>query len=384
MLWLSMLFMMAGMNMQMVVRGVLAYDLTNSALVVGIVSAGMAPPIFFLSLFGGAIADRVDRRRLIQIGQFGMAINSGIIALLIHVHVINAWDLVLASVAQGILFAFMMPARQSIIPRLVGDRLTTNALALNATGMSMMTLAAPGVGGLVYGVWGPGAAYDMIAGFNVIALVFSSMLPAVVATGKRKNVTGEMKAAFGYVIEHRIVLALLIIGLGTSMVANPARSLLPVYVEGLFKMGPGAVGLMLSVFGGGAFIGSIFIAGLRKGQRRGLVLIAATTLSGTSVVLLSFAPVYAVAVAIMLFMGLADSGRRALNNALIMEETEDDYRGRVSGIWMMNFGLMPLGVLPVSAAAEYVGVRPAYLVAGAILLAFGLWFLFANRRVREL
>lgn len=382
-----MLFMMAGMNMQMVTRGVLTYDLSQSALLVGIVSAAMAPPIFLFALLGGVVADRFDRKRMIQAGQAGMILNTGTVALLIHTGAIEAWHLVIAALAQGTLFAFMMPARQSIIPNLVGNRLITNALALNASGMSIMTLAAPGVGGVVYAGLGPEYAYDAIAGFNALALAFSTLLPSVIAgTGgsKRRRVLSDMGDAFKYVAKNRTVLALLAIALVTAMIAMPARHLIPVYVEDLFALGAGAVGLMLSVFGAGALVGSIFIAGLRKDSRRGLFLIFTTVLSGSSILFLSAAPVYGVAVAIMFLLGLADSGRRALNNSLIMEETDDEHRGRVSGIWMMNFGLMPAGTVPVAAAAEAFGVRYAYVGAGAILLAFGLWFLITNARLRRL
>lgn len=383
-LWLSMLFMMAGMNMQTVVRGVLTYDLSHSALMVGIVSAGMSPPIFVFALFGGAIADRIDRKRMIQVGQVGMVLNTGVIALLIHMHAIAAWHLLVAAVVQGTLFSFIMPARQSIIPRLVGDKLITNALALNATGMSIMTLAAPGVGGAIYGTLGAGVAYDMIVAFNAIAVIFSTLLPSIIAKGPRKNVLSDMKAAFSYVSRNRTVMALLAIALATTTVSMPARNLLPVYVEELFSMGAGAVGIMLSVSGAGSLVGSLFIAGLQRGSRRGLILLVGAVMSGTSVALLGVAPIFAVGVAIMAMLGLADSGQRALGNSLIMEHTEDDYRGRVSGIWMMNFGLMPLGVLPFAAAASAWGSRIAFGGAGLLLAVFALWFLAMNVRLRRL
>ncbi|MFW6174217.1 MAG: MFS transporter [Chloroflexota bacterium] len=384
-LWLSMLFMMGGMNMQMVTRGVLAYDLTNSAFMVGVISAGMAPPIFVFALYGGTIADRLDRKRIIQVAQLGMILNTGFVAMSIHTDTVTGWHLLGAALVQGVLFAFMMPARQSIIPRLVGDRLISNALALNASGMSIMTLAAPGIGGAVYGAWGPAAAYDIIVAFNVGAVLFSALLPTVKSAGLQESkVLADMLDALRYVRANSTVMALLIIALGTTMIAMPARQLIPVYVEESFALGAGAVGVMLSIFGAGALAGSMFIAGLRRGSRRGLVLIMTTALSGASVLLLSISPIYLVAVAVMFFLGVADSGRRALNNALIMEQTDDEHRGRVSGIWMMNFGLMPLGVVPVAGLAEFFGIREAYAVSGAILLAFGIWFLVVNRKVRDL
>ncbi|MEE8364113.1 MAG: MFS transporter [Dehalococcoidia bacterium] len=382
--WLSMLLMMAGMNMQMVARGVLTYDLSNSPFMVGLVGAGFAPPVLLFSLFGGAVADRMDRKRIILLAQIGMTLLTVVIAAFIHAGAVTIWHLFGASLFQGTLFSFLMPARQSMIPRLVGDRLISNALALNAMGMSMMTLLAPGVGGVIYGAWGPAAAYDAIVLFNLGALVFTWLLPSVVVAGVQRDVLSDIRDGFRYVWRNRTVMALLMIALGTTMLAMPARNLLPVYVEDLFERGPEAVGLMLSVFGGGALVGSIFIAGLRRGARRGLYLVLATLLSGLSIFLLSVAPTYGVAVAVMLFMGLADVGRRALNNALVMEQTDDEHRGRVSGIWMMNFGLMPIGTLSVAGIAQVWGIRLAAAGAGVLLVAFAMWFLLVSRRVRSL
>ena len=131
-LWLGMMAMMASVQMQMVARGYLAYDITNSAALLGVVSAGSAFPILGLSLVGGALADRVERKRVIQVTQ-GF---NGMIALLVGVAIftdrIEWYYLLAASVFQGGVWAFLMPARQALIPQLVGPEQLSNAVALNA------------------------------------------------------------------------------------------------------------------------------------------------------------------------------------------------------------------------------------------------------------
>ena len=388
-LWLSMLLMMGGMNMQMVARGLLAWDLTGSYQMIGLISVGFAPPMLVFGMFGGVIADRIDRKRIIQFGQLGMVANAAVIATAIHTDTITIWYLFGASIFQGTLFAFLMPARQSIIPSIVGDNLMANALALNGMGMSLMTLAAPAVGGVIYAWQGPGAAYDVILALNAGSLVFSAMLPSVIAAGKHRNVLGDLKDALRYAAGNRTIIGLLLIALGTTMFANAARNFLPAYVDDVFGKaidagGPQAVGWMLAVFGAGAFIGSLFIAGLRRGAHRGLWLIGSTLLSGVAVVGLGVAPVLAAAYVFLFFMGLADAGRRSLNNALLMEVVDDEYRGRISGIWMMNFGFMPIGIILYAQLAEIWDIRVASVVAGIGLLATGLWFLLFDRHIRRL
>ncbi|HIF13648.1 MAG TPA: MFS transporter [Dehalococcoidia bacterium] len=388
-LWLSMLLMMGGMNMQMVARGLLAWDLTGSYQMIGLISVGFAPPMLIFGTFGGVIADRVDRKRIIQIGQLGMVANAVVIGTAIHTDTITIWYLFIASIFQGTLFAFLMPARQSIIPAIVGENLMANALALNGMGMSLMTLGAPAIAGMIYAWAGPGFTYDTILVFNASSLIFSALLPSVVAAGKRRNVFGDLKDALRYAAHNGTVIGLLLIALGTTMFANAARNFLPAYVDDIFGKtisagGPETVGWMLAVFGLGAFIGSLFIAGLRRGAHRGLWLIGSTLLSGVAVVGLGLAPMLIMAFVMLFFMGLADAGRRSLNNALLMEVVDDEYRGRISGIWMMNFGFMPIGILLFAQISDVWDIRVASVAAGAGLLLTGLWFLVGDRHIRRL
>ena len=388
-LWLSMLLMMGGMNMQMVARGLLAWDLTGSYQMIGLISVGFAPPMLIFGTFGGVIADRVDRKRIIQVGQIGMVVNAALISAAIHTDTITIWYLFIASIFQGTLFAFLMPARQSIIPAIVGENLMANALALNGMGMSLMTLGAPAIAGIIYAWAGPGFTYDTILVFNASSLIFSALLPSVVATGKRRNVFGDLKDALRYAAHNGTVIGLLLIALGTTMFANAARNFLPAYVDDVFGKaisagGPETVGWMLAVFGLGAFIGSLFIAGLRRGAHRGLWLIGSTLLSGAAVVGLGLAPVLIMAFVMLFFMGLADAGRRSLNNALLMEVVDDEYRGRISGIWMMNFGFMPIGILLFAQISDVWDIRVASVAAGVGLLLTGFWFLVGDRHIRRL
>ena len=283
------------------------------------------------------------------------------------------------------MWAFLMPARQAIIPQIVGKNRMLNAVALNSSGMALTTLAAPGLGGVIYARFEAQTAYFGVVGLTAGAYSLTSFLPEVSRqSGKRRfAVLAEMKEGFRYVRANRTVLALLALALGISVLAMPFRSLLPVMVDQVFSRGPEAVGLMLSMMGLGALFGSLAFAGLRPGQPRGLVLIAATMVSGVSLLLVSATRDYGVALVIMVAMGLGDAGRRALNSALIMEQTDDEHRGRVMGIYMMNFGLMPLGVIPVAVLAEEIGIQGAIRVSAALLTAVAVGFLVLGRRVRS-
>jgi len=376
---------MAAVNIQMLARGYLTWELTKSPIAVVVVGAGFAPPILLLSLYGGAVADRVSRKRIIQLGQLGMLVITLFVGISISTDTVTVYHLTAASVAQGTIWAFLMPARQAIIGQLVDEDHLTNAVALNASGMSLMTVAAPGIGGIIYGVAGPAATYYVMATLTVVALILTSWVPTLpaVSSGKRR-MWSDIKEGLVYTKHNRTVLVLLLVALSTALLAMPFRTLLPVQIEEVFKLEVEALGLLLSMIGVGALIGSLFIASLSKNNHRGWVLLITSMLSGVAILLAAATTSYTVAVGIMLLLGLGDSGRRALNSSLIMEQTDDEHRGRVMGVYMMNFGLIPLGALPLGFITASFDVRLAFAIAGGGLLAAAIGYTVFTDKVRRL
>ena len=377
---------MGGVNVQMVARGVLAFELTGSVLAVSYVGAGFAPPILLFSLFGGAIADRVNRKQIIQYGQVGMALIAGGVAVSIITETVTIWHLIGASIMQGTLWAFLMPARQAIIPQIVGEKRMINAVALSSSGMALMTLGAPGIGGLAYFYFGPGTVYVVISLMAFASFLLTIRLPDV---GKMPSKAGvavldDMKEGLRYVMQRRMVMLLLAMALSTAVLAMPFRSLLVVLVHDEFGRGADGFGFLLSAFGLGALVGSLGFAGMRATGPRGMALILTTTLSGIAILAAAVSPSYLLLMIIMVFVGLGDSGRRTLNSAVLMEQVDDEHRGRVMGLYMMNFGLMPLGIIPIAAIAEFAGIREALSVSAIILIAVGVSFFALSKRMREL
>ena len=164
----------------------------------------------------------------------------------------------------------------------------------------------------------------------------------------------------------------------------PFRSLLPAFVEQAFDRGAASVGLLMSMIGLGSLVGSLFIAGLRRGSKKGPILIGTTALSGGAIVLAAFTPSYALVVAIMVLLGIGDSGRRSLNSSLILENTDEEHRGRVMGMYMMNFGLIPLGVIPLAEVAESLGITIAFASAGTLLISAAALSGLLTRRIWRL
>ena len=384
-LWFGMMAMMGGVQMEMVAIGYLVYDITGSPFLLGAVETGFAIPTLALALFGGAMADRLDRKRMIQVSQIAAVLVGVFIAVAIFSGTITWVHLMVAALIEGSLFAFLMPARQAIIPQLVEPKHFTNAMALNSAAFSSMTLTAPAVAGVLYAVVGPGAVYLLITSLYVVALVLTTQVRRVESAPaeESRSVAGDIKDGLAYILRTRIIIAILAIGLVGSLMTWPFRMLLPIFVVDVYQLGPDAMGLMISVLGAGSLVGALTIASLGR-WHRGLLLILGTFVSALGLALVASIPVYYAAVGIMVLMGLGEASRWTLTLTLIMEKAEDRFRGRVSSVFMMNFGLMPLSVLPAGIAAEYLGGRATIGIMAAFLAVAATVILITQKRIREL
>lgn len=380
-----MLLLMGAMQMQMIARGYLTYDLTESPAILGIVSAGFALPMLLLALFGGAFADRLERRRIVQLGQVGAGLIALFVAVSITTESVTWYHLLAASMMQGAVFSFFMPARQAMIPQLVGQGQLTNAMALDAMGMSATTLLAPAVAGFLYNAIQPDGVYYVVTAMCAGAVFLTVLLPRLpesTGTG-RSGVLSDIGAGLSYIRSSSLVMALLIIGLTSTVLAMPFRFLMPIFIVDIYHLGPEAMGLMTSMMGLGTLGGSLFIAALGNWQR-GRLLILSSFISGAALLLVALLPFYAVALALMVLLGLGDAGRRTLNQSLLMEVTDDQYRARVMSLFMINFALIPLGVLPAGLAAEFLGGQMSVGILAGLLIALTAIILATQRGLRNL
>ena len=385
-LWTGLVLAMGGVQMQMTARGILVYDLTDEAVLTGIVSLGFAPSMLILSLFGGAFGDRLERRTILQATQLGGAIMAAILAVLITTGLINWVHLLIASVLQGAMFAFQMPARQAMIPRMVGKEQTGNAISLNAVGMSLMTMGAPGIGGLLYGTVGPAGVYYAIACFYGAAVITTSMIPKYHPDprAEKKSVLDDIKSGLAYVNSRPLVKTMLIYAVAVVLLSMPFRMLTPVFAKDVYGAGPEQVGVLIAVAGVGGLIGSLGVAGLRRGQKRGLVLVGSAAVSALVMFLIATVPIYVVGVFLMIGIGFGESIRWALSQALAVEETGDEYRARVMSLLMMTYGLMPIGILPVSYSFDRFGAENTVAGLGVVLLAVTFFYIFVRPTLRRM
>ena len=381
-LWFGLLILFGGSQVRMVASGYLAYDLTSSPLLLSLVAVGYAVPMLSLALVGGAVADRFDRRRLVQVAQAMFSLVALAVGLAVQFGQVTWVHLLASSALQGMLWALLVPARQAMIPGLVGRRLTTNALSLMAAGFSLTTLVGPALGGWLYGLFGPAATYYFVAAMGVGAVwttgrITSRYVPAVGGTQQ-----AAIRQGLTYIRRQPDIVILFVISVVYALVAMPFRLILPVFVVDLYQRGPEVLGLLVTAMGVGSVGAAVVVANVGPG-RRGLILVSGAIVASTAILVMSGLALFWVGMACMLVLGVGDAIRKALNQAVMLEIADEEYHGRVASVFMISFGLVPLGALPAGALAEAFGGQVAGAVMGAFMLLVSV-VLLTNRRLRTL
>jgi len=385
-LWLGSLLGMGGFGMQSIARTLLVDDLTGSAFITSLVAMGFAPTMLIMSLFGGVAGDRMERRLVIQVSQGAAAVLALVVAILIFTGAVHWIHLLIASMLQGVTFAFQMPARQALVPHLVGKKNVTNALALNSAGMGIMTIVGPAIAGILYGALGPEAVYFAVAGMSVFAVLFTSLIPTFrpAKNGKKNNVFSDIAEGIKYTWKNRLLLMLIISGLTSALLAMPFRMQIPIFARRLYDIDALEIGWLMAAMGVGALLAAGITANLRPGNHRGaILLVVGIGGSGVGMLLLAVSQIYLVGLAIMVGVGLVGSMRMTLGQSLSIEATDDAFRARVMSLNMMSFGFMPLGALPMGYSVDKIGAEPTLVIVGVMLLIATVLLMVTSSTLRK-
>jgi predicted MFS family arabinose efflux permease len=373
--------------MQSTAQGYLIYQLTQSAAYLGYISFAAGVPVWFLTLYGGVIADRMPRRLLLFITQTAMMLTALVLALLIFTQHIQAWHVLVASFCLGVITAFDGPTRQVFVVELVGKDDLTNAIALNASIFHTATVLGPVVGGVVYALAGPAWCFT-INGLSYLAILaalrFIKIAPRPRVPNKGSAIS-QLRDGLKYVVRTEPIRTLLIdLGL-TIMLGFSVVTLIPVWAVDVLGGDVKTNGLLLSGRGGGALLGALMIAFLGSRRMRGKLL--ATASFSLPLMLLTFVVIRWIPGAVIAMAGIGWSLIVMANvtNALVQTSIPDEMRGRVMSLYMLILnGGNPIGALVTSSAAAQFGAPAAVLVNTLLLGAFAVYTWLHKPFIRKL
>jgi MFS family permease len=335
--------------MQQITRSLLIYRLSGSALVLGFMALANAVPTLLLSLFGGVIADRMPKKRVIQMGQAASAVVALSVALALTTgymspqHPGSWWVLIVNGVLQSTIQALMMPSRQAIIPELVGEGQLMNALALNSLGMNTLRLMAPAIAGFLIDAVGFEAVFYIMTGLYLVAIVVTTFIPATRNTSiGGRSALEDISEGLKYMLSNTTILLILAFTLILVVLSMPYQLMLPIFADDILKVGATGMGVLQSVAGAGAMVGSLTLASLPN-KRRGVMLLACGIFLGLALAGFAFSRSYLLSLGLMIFIGLGTSGRQTLGTTLLQTYSDAEHLGRVMSINMMDMGISSLG-----------------------------------------
>jgi MFS family permease len=364
---------MTGMQMGITARGFLAYDISGSAVSVGVVSLAVAIPMLVFGLFGGVAADRFKKRNILLFTQGLQFVSSAIIAVLVLAGVVEIWQLSLVALLTGTGMAFNMPARQSYVAQLVPNERIGNAVALHMAGMNFSRIVGPAIAGGLIAL----PFIDVGGTFIIIALLFLSVFinllrirnPGIPEEQARVSPLRAIADGLGYVRRSPVVVTLLTLAVIPMFLGNPYQQLMPVIAKDVFGAGPAGLGILMAASGVGALIGSLAIASLTGVVRRGFLQMALGMTFGGALAVFAFSPSYEIGLLAMLVVGATSASYQSLNNTMAMQTADPAYRGRVMSLFHLTNGAAPLAILPVGYLTDAFGAPIVIGLGGLILLA---------------
>lgn len=374
------------MQMQMLLRGYLIFDLTGDPFALGLISVTFALPMLVLGPVAGVVADRIDRRTIVVVSQTISLVLTGITTALILTDTIAYWHLLVISLFAASVMTFNMPARQAIVPQLVVPEQLTNAIALNSGLMNASRIVAPALAGLLVAPIGVGGGYIVTMACNVLAVLLFARIdvPAPVRSGPPRSFLGDMADGVRYVRGNRLLLLLLLVGTVPMLLAMPHQNLLPVFTADVWDVGAPGLGLLQAMAGIGGLAGAAVAANLGSVRRQATAMTAGFVLFGVFITLFALSPTFAPALLLVLLGDLCAMIGMTLNNAIVQRTIPDAMRGRVMSLLMMTFGITPLGTLPAGWIARAYGVRVAVALGGLLLIIFSVLIFAISRTYRRL
>jgi predicted MFS family arabinose efflux permease len=364
-LWCAALASSVGQWMQQVALGWLAIVMTDSPGFVGIVTFTAGVPFVVIAPLGGSLIDRIDRRRLMLICQLLATFLAIALAVDVMGGFVQPWHLPLAAFLNGSLQALLTPTQQSLVPALVSRADLTNAIGLMSAGQTLTRVAGPSVAGVMIGTIGVGPTFLAQAAAIAVSflLVLSIVLPprAERSSGSRGVFDGIRLIASRPDLRGLFLLASI-----PTFFVFPYLWFLNVFARDILQIGAQGLGLLMAVSGSGAVVGSLLVAATGRSEGAGRWLVGMTVLYGVPIVGAALSRSLWITLPLIFSAGLLGAAFMSSNNAVVQHRVTDDIRGRVMGTYMLTWGLMPLGSLPMGIVADHVGT-PTAVAAGAIV-----------------
>ena len=383
--WTGQTVSLIGTWMQQVGQGWLALELTNSAFLVGVVAAAGSFPVLLLSLYGGVIADRHSKLRIVVICQALLLVEAAALWWFTWSGHINFQWLLTLTTLGGVISAFEIPARQSLIVELVSREDLVDAIALNSGGFNLARIIGPSIAAIVLAKLGLSWCFGVnaLSYLAVLGNLVRIRLPPWAPVQHLVSPYEELKQGLRYIRSSRSVAGLMgVIGV-YSIFGFQYLSMMPVIARDVLHTGASGYGFLLTFVGIGALTGALSLAGLGARIRRGRLFNATAYAFAGLTILFSLMRSIHLAAFVLLFLGLTMLVNGALANGILQSVVPDELRGRVMATYVFVYvGFTPIGSFIAGSMAKFVGVEWAIFSGGVVMLLYSLWAFWKYPEIR--
>ncbi|MGA9568313.1 MAG: MFS transporter [Candidatus Korobacteraceae bacterium] len=375
-----------GTWMQIVAQGWLIYRLSHSAFLLALDQFLGGIPIFLLSLVGGVIADRVERRKILLGSQYLQLASAATLTVLVATNMVHVWQILCLSLVSGFAQAFGGPAYSALIPTLVDRDDMPNAIALNSIQFNLAVTVGPALGGITLARLGEKWCFGLnalsfVAPIITLSLITTRFLPQKTTD----SMLSSLKQGIQFVRKQGSMEALIVLAFCMTALSMPLRTYFPVFVKDIFKRGPETYGQLMSMMGIGSICGSLFIASLGNFKHKGRIALTMLMVLGATISGFALSKSLPVSYAVVVLAGFAMMTVFATVTSLVQLITTEEMRGRVMSVYNCAFrGGMPMGnlisgwLVPVFTAPVVLGVN------GAVLVLLAAYFMVTRSRVTAL
>jgi len=384
-LWFGAFTSTVGTWMQKVAQSWLVFELTKSSFFLGLDDFLGQLPILLLTLLGGVIADRHDRRRLLLGSQYVQMATAFTLAALILFGKVHVWHILTLSFIAGMAQAFGGPAYQSLIPTLVHKKDLPNAIALNSIQFNLARVFGPILAGFAMTI-GAAACFGLNGlSFLVVIAALMSLHIKHIKPPQQKPILEEMKGGLAYARSQPAIIALTVLAFLTTFLGLPLLTFLPVFTREIFHGDVNQFAHMMAFSGAGAVVGALVVAWLGRFKHMGLALLVVQAAFGALIAGFALSRVWWLSCLLLFSAGAALIVVFSMTASLVQLVVPDHLRGRVVSIYMVAFrGGMPLGSLFSGYLASRSSAPAVLAVNGMLVSIVALYFLIRSHGVREL
>lgn len=385
--WIGNFLSNIGTWMQNVAQGWLVLQLTDSAFWVGVVSFAAAAPLLVFTMWGGVIADNVDRRKMLLSAQYVMMGSALTLSALVYSHQVQVWHVVGLALVTGIAAAVAAPAQQALVAMLVPREILTNAIGLNSAQFNMSRVVGPTVGGFFIAWLGAGGNFACNA-LSFLALIIALQRVHLIqpeAADAGASLWARMLAGLRYVRQRHTMMMLILLVCVTSLFGIPYISFAPVFARDVLHVGAEGLGILMAFAGLGSFFAALTIAYSGNPARRGAWMAISGIVFFCAVIAFSFSRDFALSSALLFIAGYAVIILVALINTRLQHSAEEEMRGRAMSIYSTAYlGLPPVGSLAAGWMSRWMAAPLAIAIMAAAGLGIFLIMFGTSRQLRNM